>query len=249
MNNLLSLFIFVIILGTLFQSFFLVSKLNVLKKELSENTLQVNEIKGTKEEKQKNLQNEHFNFQKKVTKQMKNILYNVQKEIQSQFAKLNHLETKISSLDREFSIISTLLNKHIEDEVKEIYKSNSKKRALSIQTSKSLFEQIFKNQFPSSCEDKKFLICKLKEGCGFGCQLHKLMSCMIVALETQRVLVINSLKWWYFSYKNDYPKCFNKNSKDIDFYWKCFLKKVTHCKLTEEQIRNSLDFSDKLNQQ
>lgn len=52
-------------------------------------------------------------------------------------------------------------------------------------------------QNPSDCNKAKKLICSLNKGCGFGCQLHHITYCFLVAYGTERTLVMKSKGWRY----------------------------------------------------
>lgn len=48
-----------------------------------------------------------------------------------------------------------------------------------------------------SCSSVKKLVCQLNKGCGFGCQIHHLAYCMVVAMATGRLLIMNDHNWRY----------------------------------------------------
>ena len=52
-------------------------------------------------------------------------------------------------------------------------------------------------QNPKDCDSAKKLMCQLNKGCGYGCQVHHLMYCFIVAYGLQRTLIIDSSGWRY----------------------------------------------------
>lgn len=52
-------------------------------------------------------------------------------------------------------------------------------------------------QNPDNCETAKKLVCDLNKGCGFGCQLHHVVYCFIVAYATERTMILNSHGWRY----------------------------------------------------
>ena len=56
---------------------------------------------------------------------------------------------------------------------------------------------ISKLQNPVSCDSAKKLSCTLNKGCGFGCQVHHLVYCFVVALAENRTLILNSRNWRY----------------------------------------------------
>lgn len=52
-------------------------------------------------------------------------------------------------------------------------------------------------QNPSDCNKAKKLVCSLNKGCGFGCQIHHITYCFLVAYGTERTLIIKSKGWRY----------------------------------------------------
>ena len=52
-------------------------------------------------------------------------------------------------------------------------------------------------QHPKDCNSAKKLMCQINKGCGYGCQVHHLMYCFIVAYGLQRTLIIDSVGWRY----------------------------------------------------
>ncbi|XP_030380911.1 alpha-(1,6)-fucosyltransferase [Scaptodrosophila lebanonensis] len=52
-------------------------------------------------------------------------------------------------------------------------------------------------QHPSDCQNARKLVCKLNKGCGYGCQLHHVVYCFIVAYATERTLILKSRGWRY----------------------------------------------------
>lgn len=60
-------------------------------------------------------------------------------------------------------------------------------------------KRLYKLQHPSNCETARKLVCTLNKGCGYGCQMHHVLYCFIVAYATKRVLIIDSSGWRYSS--------------------------------------------------
>lgn len=52
-------------------------------------------------------------------------------------------------------------------------------------------------QNPPDCSTARKLVCNLNKGCGYGCQLHHVVYCFIVAYATQRTLILKSKNWRY----------------------------------------------------
>jgi len=52
-------------------------------------------------------------------------------------------------------------------------------------------------QNPKDCKIARKLVCNINKGCGFGCQLHHLTYCFLVAYGTNRTLIVSSHGWRY----------------------------------------------------
>nr|CAD7407073.1 unnamed protein product [Timema poppensis] len=52
-------------------------------------------------------------------------------------------------------------------------------------------------QNPADCSQARKLTCNLNKGCGYGCQLHHVVYCLMVAYGTQRTLILKSKGWRY----------------------------------------------------
>ncbi|CAB0032297.1 unnamed protein product [Trichogramma brassicae] len=62
----------------------------------------------------------------------------------------------------------------------------------------TLVQQRFRNlQNPIDCDNARKLICNINKGCGFGCQIHHLVYCFLVAYGTKRTLILKSKGWRY----------------------------------------------------
>ena len=56
---------------------------------------------------------------------------------------------------------------------------------------------IEKLQNPTSCSAAKKLVCQLNKGCGFGCQIHHVVYCLVVGLAENRTVILNARNWRY----------------------------------------------------
>ncbi|XP_076365663.1 alpha-(1,6)-fucosyltransferase-like isoform X2 [Tachypleus tridentatus] len=52
-------------------------------------------------------------------------------------------------------------------------------------------------QNPKDCSKTNKLVCDIDKNCGFGCQVHHVVYCFIVAYGTQRTLILRSKNWRY----------------------------------------------------
>ncbi|XP_017138193.1 alpha-(1,6)-fucosyltransferase [Drosophila miranda] len=66
-------------------------------------------------------------------------------------------------------------------------------------------------QNPSDCQNARKLVCKLNKGCGYGCQLHHVVYCFIVAYATERTMILKSRGWRY--HKGGWEEVFQPISK------------------------------------
>lgn len=62
-------------------------------------------------------------------------------------------------------------------------------------SSASLFHPHLQN--PKDCSKAKKLVCNINKGCGYGCQLHHVVYCFMIAYGTQRTLILESQNWRY----------------------------------------------------
>lgn len=58
-------------------------------------------------------------------------------------------------------------------------------------------KRIHQLQNPKDCSKARKLLCSLNKGCGYGCQLHHIVYCMLVAYGTERTMVLKSKGWRY----------------------------------------------------
>lgn len=97
-----------------------------------------------------------------------------------------------------------LLNSHIK-EMEEV--SNGSKplqpnwkywqRKLFNRTEGLLQRRLQYLQNPPDCQTARKLLCNVAKGCGFGCQMHHVAYCFIMAYATQRTLILDSSSWKY----------------------------------------------------
>lgn len=52
-------------------------------------------------------------------------------------------------------------------------------------------------QNPPDCGKAHKLVCNINKGCGYGCQLHHVVYCFMIAYGTQRTLILESQNWRY----------------------------------------------------
>lgn len=63
--------------------------------------------------------------------------------------------------------------------------------------SNTVINVIERLQNPVDCENANKLLCKLNKGCGFGCQIHHVAYCFMMALASNRTLILDAQNWRY----------------------------------------------------
>ena len=107
---------------------------------------------------------------KKAVTQMLQDFQNMHNAITINMAKLNSLDGRREWLVKESKELSELVQKRIH------YLQN-----------------------PKDCKSAKKLVCQINKGCGYGCQIHHVLYCFLVAFGTRRTLVIDPTGWRYSS--------------------------------------------------
>ena len=82
------------------------------------------------------------------------------------------------------------------------------------QLKQMLIQRLDNLQNPADCSKSRRLLCKLNKGCGYGCQMHHAVYCLIVAYATKRTLLLDTNGWrymprngWNGYYKPLSPSC------------------------------------------
>ena len=68
---------------------------------------------------------------------------------------------------------------------------------ISIETRSLIRKRINYLQNPADCKSAKKLVCHVAKTCGFGCQIHHVSYCFIMAYATKRTLILDSSNWKY----------------------------------------------------
>uniref|UniRef100_A0A914WG70 GT23 domain-containing protein n=1 Tax=Plectus sambesii TaxID=2011161 RepID=A0A914WG70_9BILA len=83
-------------------------------------------------------------------------------------------------------------------------------------------------QHPQECEGRKKLICKLEKSCGFACQIHHVIYCLIVAYATNRTMLLDDKTWRY-----------------SDDGWTSVFQPVSSCKISAHEARSAKRWTGK----
>ncbi|XP_074644328.1 alpha-(1,6)-fucosyltransferase-like [Tubulanus polymorphus] len=88
----------------------------------------------------------------------------------------------------------------IRHDIKLLRESNGAKQWRRTESKK--LTELVQNRFhtlqnPKDCKTAKKVLCNLNKGCGFGCQIHHVVYCMIIAYGTGRTMILESKGWRY----------------------------------------------------
>ena len=72
-------------------------------------------------------------------------------------------------------------------------------RNVSQEMTKVMEKRLNYLQNPRDCASAKKLVCEVAKTCGFGCQIHHVTYCFILAYATKRTLVLDASNWRYSS--------------------------------------------------
>ncbi len=70
---------------------------------------------------------------------------------------------------------------------------------VSIEMRSIMQKRLNRLQNPKDCDSAKKLVCQVGKTCGFGCQIHHVTYCFILAYASERTLVLDSKAWSYSS--------------------------------------------------
>ena len=68
---------------------------------------------------------------------------------------------------------------------------------LSEELTTLMAKRLDKLQNPVNCDSARKLVCQVAKACGFGCQIHHVSYCFIMAYATKRTLILDSRNWKY----------------------------------------------------
>jgi hypothetical protein len=68
---------------------------------------------------------------------------------------------------------------------------------ISVELSSIMKKRLYHLQNPVDCKSAKKLVCRVSKSCGFGCQIHHVSFCFILAYATKRALILDSTNWRY----------------------------------------------------
>lgn len=123
-------------------------------------------------------------------------------------SQLKLLKKDVESTDRKTTVdrLDYVLNigaDHQRSVLRDLYNLSSLSAEWRENEARSLGDIVQKRirylQNPADCSKAKKLVCNINKGCGYGCQLHHVLYCFLIAFGTERTLILESHGWRYSS--------------------------------------------------
>jgi hypothetical protein len=249
-NRMQPVYVIGLILLFVFQSTYFFHRISVLNTNYNEHRLEMTKVAREFVLHHRSLEIRVHEFETRVDVDTRHFHDGLKEELDQQTNNLKDLEKrlleKISSLSQQ----STTLNPS-EPEVEapvpqynfvQIDVPPAAKESFEF-ASKRLIDNLYKLQYPADCTNAKLLVCEIPNGCGFGCQMHKVAYCAYAAYGLGRTLIIMDKTWQYMQ-RNDLPNCQWEKSgvRPIGFNWGCLLAPISKCKISDSDFAGSRDF-------
>ena len=113
--------------------------------------------------------------------------------------KLNRLKELYQVLRLD---LDNIYNVPVGDGMESVFQTDwhCSQKKVSLELTQLMERRINYLQNPPNCTQAKKIVCHLEKTCGFGCQMHHVVYCFIMAYATERTLVLDSsssLNWRY----------------------------------------------------
>ncbi|XP_053608629.1 alpha-(1,6)-fucosyltransferase [Plodia interpunctella] len=144
---------------------------------------------------------EYEYLRRRIYSNTKELWYYVNHEL-TKFLKEENKESLQTILDEVSERKSSLLSD--QEKLEELDGYHEWRQAEAANVSDLIQRRLYYLQNPPDCKEARKVICNLNKGCGFGCQLHHIVYCLIFAYATERTLILNSKGWRYNTRGWDY---------------------------------------------
>lgn len=105
-------------------------------------------------------------------------------------------ENNLDTFEIDYSTLSTFAM-HEMEKLRDLDGMSEFRRKKHEELSKEVQNRFHNLQNPKDCKKSRRLVCTLNKGCGYGCQIHHVIYCMLIAYSSNRTMVVNSLGWRY----------------------------------------------------
>ncbi|CAB3227827.1 unnamed protein product [Arctia plantaginis] len=138
---------------------------------------------------------EYENLRRRIYSNTKELYYYVEHEL-GKFMQEENKEERLQVIldqvsDRKRSLLSD------QQRLQEVDGYHEWRIAEAANVSDLIQRRLKHLQNPPDCKEARKVICNLNKGCGFGCQLHHIVYCLIFAYASERTLILNSKGWRY----------------------------------------------------
>ena len=105
-------------------------------------------------------------------------------------------ENQLDIFAKDYGQLSTIAVNEME-QLRDLDGMGEYRRKMEQELSSEVQNRFHKLQNPKDCRKSRRLVCTLNKGCGYGCQIHHVIYCMIIAYSSNRTMVMNSVGWRY----------------------------------------------------
>ncbi|XP_063364778.1 alpha-(1,6)-fucosyltransferase [Cydia amplana] len=139
---------------------------------------------------------EYENLRRRINSNTKELWYYISHELNNIMKSSENREEKLVAImeqinERQSSLLSD------QEKLPELDGYHEWRKTEAANVSDLIQRRLYHLQNPPDCKDARKVICNLNKGCGFGCQLHHIVYCLIFAYATERTLILNSKGWRY----------------------------------------------------
>ena len=105
-------------------------------------------------------------------------------------------DNKLDTFATDYGQLSTITANELE-KLRDLDGMSDFRRKMERELSREVQSRFRKLQNPKDCKKSRRLVCTLNKACGFGCQIHHVIYCLIMAYRSNRTMVMNSRGWRY----------------------------------------------------
>lgn len=138
-------------------------------------------------------------FQLRMEKNMRELWWYVRKHLSMEHSSV-HLNTTLKAVEYQYNSLHMryhqLSDLNLDTEPFRL-NWNFWQYNISVELTSVMRRRIGFLQNPPDCASARKLVCRVAKSCGFGCQVHHVSFCFIMAYATKRTLILDSANWKY----------------------------------------------------
>jgi hypothetical protein len=157
----------------------------------------------------------HEELRRKIENNIAEIWYAMTNELKTLQKRMTDSTKTLPEIDKSQKLLTQQYRSLLADAIK---LSNADAAQEYRKTELNKLHKLVQSRFdhlqnPQNCNEVKRLVCNLNKGCGFGCQLHHAVYCMVVAYASERHLHLETDNWRYAKQPGGWTNVFQPTSK------------------------------------